>query len=202
MRVVLALTVAAALLAVPSANAKTLTKVVAVGAGGTSVELRGLGWESLQTSPVDTPPSGGFVLLYPLMEKGIPARPGRFFPDSDVACFSWNRTVVGTCGRLADAVATRLAGLPVLIGEPTVLRSVIVGQRPGIVESNGAVAIELAFNRPQLSRPAPKRPTNCLVLRATWVGAQASTRPTRFRSCGVGLWSRGRLYPAAPLFGI
>jgi hypothetical protein len=202
MRVVLALTVAAALLAAPSADAKTLTKVVAVGAGGAYVELRGLGWESLQTTPSDTAPSGGFVLLYPLMERSVPARPARFFQDSGVACFSWNRTVLGTCGRLSDEVATRLAGLPVLAGEPTVLRSLIVGQRPGIVESNGAIAIELAFNRPQLSRRAPKRPANCLQLRATWIGPQASTRPTRFRSCGVGIWSRGRLYPAAPLVGI
>lgn len=158
--------------------------------------------ESLQTTPVDTAPSGGFVLLYPLMEKGVPARPARFFPDSGVACSSWDRTVLGACGRLADAVAIRLARLPVLAGEPTVLRSLIVGQRPGIVESNGAVAIELAFNRPQLSRRAPKRPANCLALRATWTGPQASTRPTRFRSCNAGLWSRGRLYPAGPLFGI
>jgi hypothetical protein len=202
MRVVLAVAVAAALLAVPTADAKTLTKVVAVGAGGAYVELRGVGWASLQTSPVDSAPSGGFVLLYPVMEHGVPAQPGRFFPGSGVACFSWDRTVLGTCGRLGGELAKRLAGLPTLASEPTVLRSLVVGRTPGRVDSNGAVAIELAFNRPQLSRPAASRPANCLTLRATWVGPKASTRPTRFRSCKRGLWSDGRIYPVGSLSGI
>src|SRR5215218_2772692 len=202
MRVALALAIATAFVAVPSAGAKTLTKVVAVGAGGAYVELRGLDWSSLQTSATETVPSGGFVLLYPLMERGMPAQPGRFFPASGVACFSWDRTVLGTCGRLADELAARFSGLPTLSSEPTVLKRLVFGGTAAAIRSNGAVAIELAFNRPQLSRPMPKRPANCVVLRAAWVGPEASTRPTKFRSCQGGLWSRGRLYQVVPLTSI
>jgi len=198
MRIAVALAVAAALLAVPSAAAKTLTKVVAVGAGGAYVELR-VDWSALRTSAVDVAPSGDYLLLYPLMERSVPAQPGRFYPSSGVACFSWDRTVLGTCGRLADGVAARLGGLPALRGEPTVLRSLVVGRTPARLRSGGAVAIELAFNRPQLSRRAPKRPTNCVAFRATWVGPNAATRPTRFWSCVGGLWAGGRIYPVASL---
>lgn len=199
MRIAVALAVAAALLAVPAAAAKTLTKIVAVGAGGAYVELRGLDWPSLNLSPVDVAPSGDYVLLYPLMERSVPARPGRFYPGSGVACFSWDRTVLGTCGRLAEAVGARLGGLPAVRGEPTVLRSLVRARTPARVLSSGAIAIELAFNRPQLSRRMPKRPTNCIGFRATWLGPNAATRPRRFWSCAPGLWTGGRIYPVASL---
>jgi hypothetical protein len=202
MRVALALVVATAFVAVPGAVAKTLTKIVAVGSGGAYVELRGLDWSSLQTSAADVAPSGGFILLYPLMERGVPAQPARFFPASGIACFSWDRTVLGTCGHIADDIAAQVAALPTLPGEPTVLKSLVVGRTSARLQSNGAVAIELAFNRPQLSRSAPRRPANCVTLRATWLGAEASARPTRFWSCKGGLWSRGRIYPVAPLSSI
>src|SRR5215217_4259419 len=162
MRPAVALAVAAALLAVPTAGAKTLTKIVAVGAGGAYIELRGLDWPSLDITPTDVAPSGDYVLLYPLMDRNVPARPGRFYPASGLACFSWDRTVLGTCGRLADGLATRLAGVPAVRGEPTLLRSLVRGRAPAGVLSSGAIAIELAFNRPQLSRRAPKRPKNCI----------------------------------------
>ena|SRR5215218_969862 len=199
MRIVVAVAVAAALLTVPTAAAKTLTKIVAVGAGGASLELRGVDWSSLSMSPVDVAPSGNFVLLYPLMERNVPAAPGRFYPGSGIACFSWDRTILGACGRLADQLATRLVGLPALRGGPTVLRSLVVGRTAARLQSGGAVAIELAFNRPQLSHRAPKRPTNCVAFRATWIGPNAATRPTRFWSCLGGLWTGGRIYPVASL---
>jgi hypothetical protein len=196
-RVVPVLIAAAALLMVPAADAKVLTKIVAIGAGGSYVELRGLDWSSLRTAPVETAPSEVFVLFYPLMERGLPAEPGRLFPNSGVACFSWDRTVSGSCWRVADGLAAQLGSLAPVVGEPTVLRSLVVRGSPVRVESNGAVAIELAFNRPQLARPAPKRPVNCVTLRARWVGHEAAARPARFWSCPGGLWSRGKIYPLA-----
>ena len=87
---VLATAIAAALLAVPAAGAKTLTKLLAVGAGGTYVEVRGINWTSLNTTPTSATPADGFVLLYPLMERGVPAMPvGRFVPAGATSGFNW-----------------------------------------------------------------------------------------------------------------
>lgn len=201
MRAALATTLAAALISVPAAPAKVLTKIVAVGAGGVSVELHGLGWAALQTTP-STAPAGGYVLIYPLMERGIPARPGRFYPTTGTGCFSWDRSTLGTCGSIGEDFARRLAGLPLFDGEPTILTGLTVAGRAGRVNSNGAVAIELAFARTRIAKAMAKRPANCLAIAARWTGDDAALRPRRFWSCPAGLWAAGKLYPAAPLAGI
>src|SRR5882762_52747 len=107
MRSVAAIVVVATLIATPTASAKILTKVIGIGAGGASVELTGLDWGALRMGDRDAPASGGFVLVYPLMERGVPAQPGRFYPETGAACFSWNRAAVGECWRASGELATR-----------------------------------------------------------------------------------------------
>lgn len=142
------------------------------------------------------------MLLYPLMERGIPAQPGRFFPAEHVACYSWDRSVAGDCWGVADGLATRISQLPLLVGPPTILTSLTVAGKSGNLKSNGAVAIELAFARRDLVRSAKKHSKRCVPLSATWTGSAAAMRPTRFLSCAKGLWAAGKLYPAGPLLGI
>ena len=199
MRWSLLLMAAAALLAVSAASAKTLQKVVAVGAGGASLELTGINEVDLYGSPARVAPTSRFVLLYPLMEEDVPAQPGRYYPDLHVACFSWNRHVVGRCytaDKLGDGA---LADLPTLRTPPALVRSLVIHGLKMPVRSNGIVAIELAFNRPALTQPAPSRPKGCSAARARWSGPQAAARPTRFWTCSTGIWSAGKLYPTGPL---
>jgi hypothetical protein len=189
---------AVALALVPTASAKELTKVVAVGAGGVSVELRGLGWNDLRATAVAASPEGPYVLVYPLMERGIPAQPGRFYPGDHVVCYSWDRSAVGECHQVSQTLETDLNGLPTMVGPPTILKSLKVGRRTKSVNTNGAVAVELAFSRPAVARIA-KRPKACTSMQATWTGTEASSRPRRFCSSAKGLWSAGKLYPSGPL---
>jgi hypothetical protein len=202
MRAAAATATLVALLTVPAASAKTLTRVVALGAGGTSVTLRGLDWSALRVADAVVPKDNRYLLLYPLMERGIPAQPGRFFPAEHVACYSWNRSVAGDCWTLADSLTARLSRLPLLTGPPTVLRSLTVAGRSGNLNSNGAVAIELALARRDLMRPAKSHSKPCVGMSATWTGSDGALRPTHFLSCPKGLWAAGKLYPAGPLLGI
>jgi hypothetical protein len=195
MRSVAATVVVAALIATPTASAKILTKVVGIGAGGASVELTGLDWGALRMGNLDAPPSGRFVLVYPLMERGVPAQPGRFYPETGAACFSWNRAAVGECWRVSAELATRLSVLPAIVGEPTILSTLRFSGRPGLLTSNGAVAIELAFGRSGIARPLRKRPLGCWPARASWTGPDAPLRPDRFWACRSGIWTAGKLYP-------
>jgi hypothetical protein len=195
MRWAIALAVSVGLLAIPAASAKTLTRVVGVGKGGVSVTVRGVDWSALRVAPVTAAPPGRYVLLYPLMESGVPAEPARYYPAEHVACYSWDRKVAGECWRVADSLGTGLASLPLLDGPPTILTRLVVVHRSRNLESNGAVAIELAFARRDHARAAKKRPKACIQMRAKWTGADADRRPTRFWSCSAGLWAGKKLYP-------
>jgi len=208
MRWAVAVAAAASLVVVPAASAKSLEKVVAVGAGGASLELGGLDWNGLYGLPARLAPKGRFVLVYPLMEQGIPAEPGRYYSDLHVACFSWNRHVSGSCYSAQALVATRLADLPTLTRPPALLKMLVIrGQRKPArsigerkpIRSNGAVAIELAFNRPDLAQPSAVRPAGCWAARAKWSGPNATDRPSRFWTCATGIWSAGKFYPTGPL---
>jgi hypothetical protein len=198
----MAIAVVAGLLAVPAASAKTLTRVVAVGGHGTSVVLRGFDWSDLRVTAVTVSPEGQYVLVYPRMERGIPAQPGRFFPAEHVACYTWDRSVPGECWNVSDRLASGLSQLPLLAGPPTILTSLTVGGKSGNLKSNGAVAIELALARRDLVRSAKRHSKHCVRIIGTWTGSAAASRPTHFLSCPRGLWAAGKLYPAGPLFGI
>jgi hypothetical protein len=201
MRGAIGVAAAAALLSVTAASAKELTRVVAVGANGSSIEVTGLDWDALRVTPGGQP-TGGYVLVYPLMERGVPAQPGRFYPSTGAACFSWDRSVPGSCYQPDGGLASRLAQLAAIDGPPTILSRLTVAGRRARLNSNGAVAIELALQRAALSRPVPRRPLNCVAVRASWVGPASVRRPTRLWSCRTGLWAAGRSYPVGPLTGI
>lgn len=202
MRWAVALAVVAGLLAVPAASAKMLTMVVAVGADDVSVELQGFDWSALRTTPVTLEPEGGYALVYPLMERGVPAQPGRYYPAAQIACYSWNRAVPGERWRVAETLAARLPGVRLFQGTPTILASLVVSGRRVTLASNGAVAIELAFARRECARSVKKRSKQCIEIRAVWTGPNASLRPKRFWACPNGVWVANKLYPARSLPGI
>jgi hypothetical protein len=193
------LALAASLVAGSAASAKSLQKVVAVGAGGASLELTGLDENGLYGSPARTAPTGRFVLLYPLMEEDVPAQPGRYYPDLKVACYSWNRHVPGSCYEAKALAGTGLADLPTLTKPPALLTRLVIRGLKMPIPSNGVVAVELAFNRPTLAQPSARRPRGCTAARARWSGPQAAARPSRFWTCSTGVWSTGKLYPTGPL---
>jgi len=198
--VVLRLLVAAAvlsLLVAAPAGAKRLTKLVVVCARGASSERDNNGDLSRVSAGEAVGPSDPYLLIYPLFDGGVPGRPGRYFPKTRVACFSWNRSVLGECGGVKSSAASRLARaakLPRLREEPTILDHLILGGVERELQSNGAVAIELAFNR-RASWRASARPTDCKRVTAVWAGPSAFERPRAFCVAARGLWASRRLYP-------
>jgi hypothetical protein len=201
-----ALAVTAALLVAPAAGAKRFTKLVVVGSNGFSTVLRGSiadpflpGFFSDPREQVE--PQGPFFLLYPLFDRGVPAQPGRYYPEARVACFSWQRSgpaALADCARVSDVTAQRLdVRLPAVHGEPTTLTRLASKGYVRRLQSNGAVAMELALARWRLARPAT-RPLDCGRsdwVEAAWQGAEAAQRPTRFCLSLLGVWAAGRLYP-------
>jgi hypothetical protein len=195
--------VAAALVLFPSAaSAKQVTKFLVVGANGRSVSL-GSGWSLYQQlRPADAAPaaipSGPYLLLYPLMENGVPMEPARYYPDAQVACWSWSLALSG-CSVLQQLPATwsRTGVLTSFTAEPTTLKSLSHGVASYTVPSNGSVAIELALRRTSLARRVA--PPGCLWrLTATWQGPASAIRPRSLCLRAKGLWARGRLYPISP----
>ena len=80
-------------------SAKQVNKILVVDSKGHSIDLGG-GWPLyLQIRPTNaTPaaaPSGSYLLLFPVMERGVPMQPGRYFTDSRVACWSWALSTEG-----------------------------------------------------------------------------------------------------------
>jgi hypothetical protein len=188
-----------ALCVVPTANAKEFTKLAVVGDQGKFVELTGpefAPWNIVAPGAEASEPAGGYVLLYPFMHA-LPMRPGRYFPEQRIACFSWARDALGECGRVTDDAAVQLrtavTGLPRFgFGSAILTRFVLNGsERP--ITSNGAVALEFAFNVWQLAKPA-RKPKICTAVRATWSGPASASRPTRFCAAANGIWAAGRLY--------
>jgi hypothetical protein len=196
-RLLVALGAVMLLLAGP-AGAKRFTKLIVVGDRGGSIELAGSDLDPSHLSlRDDVRPFGAFLLVYPLFDRGIPGRPGRYFPAAHVACFSWNRSVPGACGRVSRAAALRLARAGRLARfreTPTILDDLELAGVKRKLESNGAVAIELAFNRKSGWRTTA-RPSPCKRATAVWAGPAAAKRPRTFCVAGRGLWSAGRLYP-------
>jgi hypothetical protein len=183
---------------VSAASAKEFTKLVVVGAQGKYVELFGnelAPWNAVAPKPEQLAPTGSYLLIYPLMEKALPMRPGRYFPGQRIACFSWARGELGECGHVSDDFAVRLANVrvPRFAAEPTILSRFVLNGQNHTLTSNGAVALELAFNTWRRAKPAP-RPKFCTAASVSWTGPGASSRVTTFCVAMSGIWSAGRLY--------
>jgi len=185
-----------ALVALPAAQAKALTSVLVVGPRGpTFVEPYRVVQEPLGRLRHVAPPREGYVLVFPLM-RGVPARPGRWFPKAGVLCSGWRSGVEAGCasaprlgGWLGSGVATGL-----FRREPVRLTSLRRGSRALPPYGNEATAVKLALYQ-RGSRASP--PAGCLAFTARW------TRPGWPGSfCvgrGGGLYASGRLYPLPPL---
>lgn len=198
MRLAVAFAVAA-LLVVPSAAAKGITGVAVIGADGRSRTLA-VGEEflaQLRPSTVEVrEPRGGYLLVYPLMGGGLPAQPGRFYPDTGAACFSWT-LAADSCAAVDPALARRLGstGLRATRAEPTRIVSLRWNGAPEALPSNYASALELVLTRTALARSAAARRYCAMRFRAAWHGPGAASRPTRFCVQSTGLYARGRVYP-------
>lgn len=183
-----------------AASAKQVTKVLVVGANGRSANL-GSGWAVLGdlrpesvANPV-SPPHGSYLLVYPLMEEGLPMEPGRYYPRAGVACWSWS-SETGDCFRIARSPKTweRTRSLTRFVSEQTRLRSLTHQGTRYPVPSNYSVAIELALLRTRAARPVSA--LSCTWrLRARWRGPAAATRPTSLCLRGNGVSTGVRLYP-------
>jgi hypothetical protein len=188
-----------AMLLPSAASAKQVTKVVVVGANGRSVNL-GRGWSlyEILRPQVATPasrPNGSYLLLYPLMENGLPMQPGRYYPRARVACWSWSLEVTD-CSAIARLPETwaRTRTLTSFTAEQTRLVSLVHEGAPYTVPSNESVALELALLRPRAARRAPSSPCPWR-LDARWQGPAAATQPTSLCLRANGVSTGGRLYP-------
>jgi hypothetical protein len=189
---------AAALMLCSAADAKELTKVLVVGANGHAVDLGG-SWAILrQMHPLNATapkPSGEYVLVYPLMEKGLPMEPGRYFPAERVACWSWTMAR-GECVSVAQLPEgwSATSALTSFSAEPTTLVALRHNRARYTVPSNFTIAVELALLRTDNVRPAPHARCAWLV-RAQWRGPEAAVRPASLCVRVNGVSARGRLYP-------
>jgi hypothetical protein len=182
-----------------AASAKDITKIVVVGSNGRSVNL-GTGWSLLddfrpEQAALVAQPRGTYLLLYPLMEEGLPMEPGRFYPTAGVSCWSWSFRA-GTCFRIARLPKSwgRTGALTRFATEQTRLRSLTWKGSHYTVPSNYSVAIELALLRTRAARDAPA--LRCRWrLRARWQGPGAAGQPTSLCLRSDGVSTAGRLYP-------
>jgi hypothetical protein len=183
-----------------AASAKEITRILVVGANGRSVNL-GSGWSLLddfrpeQAAPAVSQPRGTYLLLYPLMEAGLPMEPGRFYPTAGVACWSWSPQT-SDCFRVAHLPRTwgQTRALTWFAAEQTRLRSLTWRGSHYTVPSNYSVAIELALLRTQAARHAPASPCRWR-LRAQWQGPGAAREPKSLCLRDHGVSTSGHLYP-------
>jgi len=196
MGAVLTLGAAGALLSLPAAEAKRLTTVVVAGADGRSVEVPVSLLEPSQPSSTLGGLRGGFVLAYPLIDGGLPARAARVYPSAAALCSSWDTLVTprrSNCSRLTQAAVRRFSGLHLSrfrTAAPSLRR--IASLRSLAAPNNYLAGIELAFHRWREAR-ASARPAACVKVTARW--RPAGGRPTAFCLARDGAWANGKLYP-------
>jgi hypothetical protein len=190
----------AAMLLPAAASAKDVTQVLVVGANGRTVNL-GSGWSLYgdlrpEHGTFVSQPKGAYLLLYPLMEEGLPMEPGRYYPSAHVACWAWSVKEVSDCFAVAHLpdTWTRTRRLTSFAAEQTRLRSLTWKGAHYTVPSNQSVAIELALLRTHATRRAPASPCPWR-LHARWQGPAAATRPISLCLRRNGVSTGGRLYP-------
>jgi hypothetical protein len=180
-----------ALVALPAAQAKELTSVVVIGPRETLIEPYRVVQKPLGRLRPGAPPSGGYVLVFPLL-RGVPARPGRWYPRPEVICSGWRSGVEAGC-----ASAPRLGGwlgsgavTGLFRREPVRLTSLRRGGRALPRYGNEATAVKLALYQ-RWSRASP--PAGCLAFTARWT--QAGWPGSFCVGRGGGLYAGRRLYP-------
>lgn len=208
----LVLAVVVALTVAPGAAAKELTNVIVVGAGGRSVVVApakslAMAFDWLgQPAPSKQATTGPFLLVYPLMEAGLPARPGRLYVRTQMFCAEWNtsaRPSASDCWGLTKEQARRLAAprlVPLQFPLPRLLAlrrgstrlKGIGATGPGSnAFGNWLIGVELAFDR-GANALRTHRPADCVDVRAVWTGRG---RPDAFCVARAGAWVDGDLYP-------
>jgi hypothetical protein len=141
------------------------------------------------------PPQEPYVLVYPLMRSGVPARPGRWFPRSGTLCSGWRSGVEAGCatapklgGWLGSGIATGL-----FTREPVRLTALTREGSSLLPFGNEATAVKLALHQRGKRAAAP---AGCVAFTARW---SASGWPGSFCVAPAGgLYASGRVYPLAP----
>jgi hypothetical protein len=198
-----------ALAIAPTASAKEVRSLVVVGAAGDSLELRpaeglvdsffdGASRFNRGREPEPRPPLGGYVRLYPLGPDGHVGVPGRFYPQTEAACFDWLQwRQPRRCERPNSALLRLLAPARRLArfhGAATTVTRLRQPRLTRVLRRQLFVAFELAFDRSRLARTAA-RPSRCLPFSARWSGTDAGSRPRSFCLSPAGAYAAGRLYP-------
>jgi hypothetical protein len=196
-----------ALVCAPAAAAKEGKAVVVIGPNGRALVEPFAPFTSVlgQFDIKGAVPTGPYVLVYPLMERGIPMRPGRWYPSAGVLCSGWRTGVEAGCtkaphlrGWLGRGVATG-----VFRGEPTRLTSLVRQRIQLPAYSNEATAIEMSLNQVGRTTATPR---DCVSFAGRWTGPRASMRPKSFCiSSAGGIYAAGKQYPlprSAALFVI
>ena len=156
-----------ALVCAPAAAAKEGKAVVVIGPNGRALVEPFAPFTSVlgQFDIKGAVPTGPYVLVYPLMERGIPMRPGRWYPSAGVLCSGWRTGVEAGCtkaphlrGWLGRGIATGL-----FRGAPTRLTSLARQRIQLPAYSNEATAIEMSLN--QVGRAARAPNGLCLIRR-------------------------------------
>jgi hypothetical protein len=197
-----ALAALAALLVVPSAGAKGMNGVAVVGAGGRSLTLPGRDELLAELRPATTQPAvpgGGYLLVYPLLAGGLAAEPGRFYPGTGAACFSWT-FATGSCALVAPALADSLRAtrLRAAVVEPTTIVRLSWNGVAEPLPSSYATTLELVLTRTASSRPARSMRYCTIRFTAAWRGPRAASRPKRLCVLATGLYAGGRVYRLTP----
>jgi hypothetical protein len=141
------------------------------------------------------PPTAPYVLVYPVMQEGIPMRPGRRYPRAGVLCSGWRTGIEAGCTTVPKLRNWFGSGLRTGLfrGVPTQLASLTRGGTRLLRYGNQATAIEMSLN--QIGRAAPT-PGGCVSFSARWTGPRASMQPTLFCvSPGGGVYADGKHYP-------
>jgi hypothetical protein len=182
------------LVAAPAADAKEGRSVLVVGPRGlTFVEPYRIVEAPLSRLQLRAPPTEGYVLVYPLMNGGVPMRPGRWYPRAGILCSGWRSGVEAGCttepqlrGWLGSGVATG-----VYRREPGHMTTLSRSGTQLLPYGNEATAIKLALNqRSGIGSP----PGDCVAFRARWNAATSGPAALCVGRRG-GLYARGRVYP-------
>jgi hypothetical protein len=180
---------------VPSAQAKELTSVLVVGPKGpTLVEPFRVVQAPLAHLRLVAPPAEPYVLVFPLM-RGVPTRPGRWFPRAGVLCTGWLSGVEAGCvpaptlrGWFGSGARTGL-----YLREPVRLVSLSHDGSALLPYGNEATAVKLALHQRGTPRAAP---ADCVAFRARW--SEPGWPGSFCVSPAGGLFANGRVYPLAP----